>query len=429
MARNNIKRSPGSGKGKPTKGKKGPKKPGSRRPAAKAADQPYKRRKSKPAVRTNLEEGERLQKVLAAAGIASRRECELLIEEGRVEVDGELVTELGKRVDPAKHEIRLDGEPLTKRKRVYFAVNKPEGVVCTARDPSGRPRVIDLLPPDAGRVFAVGRLDLASEGLILVTNDGELANQITHPKHGVEKTYHVQVQGFPTVETLAQLRQGVRLAEGTAHFVHARIKSKRKTSTVLEVVLDEGRNREIRRVLARVGHKVQRLTRVAVGPVRLGEMPLGTYRPLTSKELKDLHAAVDATGSGTGQGAVKKKMASAKKSAGASASGKRPTKRKPATKSAAPKKIGGRRIIGELPTESEAKTEKPVRKTAAKKPSGRPTGKPSSKPTSKKFAGKKTTKTKATGKSTSKSTGKAKRTGGKSKGTQKGRPNQGRTRK
>ncbi|MEM1304688.1 MAG: pseudouridine synthase, partial [Planctomycetota bacterium] len=213
---------------------------------------------------------ERLQKVLAAAGIGSRRECELLITEGRVEVDDRVVTELGAKVDPATQRIHVDGEPLPQTRRVYFAVNKPEGFVSTARDPSGRPRVIDLVPPDAGRLFNVGRLDLASEGLILVTNDGGLANQLTHPRHGVEKTYHVQVAGHPTAETLATLRKGVYLSEGAAHFVHAKVKSRRKNGAVLEVVLDEGRNREIRRVLARVGHKVQRLTRVAVGPVRLG---------------------------------------------------------------------------------------------------------------------------------------------------------------
>lgn len=269
--------------------------------------------------------GERLQKVLAAAGIASRRECELLIAEGRVEVDGEPVTELGVKVDPFSQTIHVDGEPLPSPKRVYFAVNKPEGVVCSARDPAGRPRVTDLLPPDVGRVFNVGRLDLASEGLILVTNDGELANQLTHPRHGVEKTYHVQVAGHPTVETLMQLRKGVRLAEGKAHFVNAKIKSRRKKSTVLEVVLDEGRNREIRRVLARVDHKVQRLTRVAVGPVRLGEMPPGAYRPLTAKEIKGLRESV-AVGTASVSEAPRKRKAAGRKTAKSPATGKRQSK-------------------------------------------------------------------------------------------------------
>lgn len=236
-------------------------------------------------------EGERLQKVLASAGVASRRECEALILEGRIEIDGRPVTELGVRVDLSKQRVSMDGEPLAKTRRVYFAVNKPEGVVSTTRDPAGRPRVIDLLPPHVGRVFNVGRLDLSSEGLILVTNDGELANRLTHPRHGVEKVYHVQVAGLPTPETLAQLRKGVYLAEGRAHFEHVRLKSTRKNASILEVVLDEGRNREIRRLLARVGHKVQRLTRIAVGPVRLGELPSGAYRPLTDNEVKALVSA------------------------------------------------------------------------------------------------------------------------------------------
>lgn len=229
---------------------------------------------------------------MAAAGIASRRECEQLILEGRVEVNGEPSTELGVRVDPTTDEVRVDGEPLRSGKRTYYAVHKPQGYVCTARDPSGRPRVTDLLPPSAGRVFHVGRLDMASEGLILLTNDGELANGLMHPRHGVQKTYHVQVAGRITPEELTQARKGVYLADGKAHFVGARIKSHHKKSSILEVVLDEGRNREIRRVLASLGHKVQRLTRVAIGPVRLGEMPAGAYRPLTREEIRGLRDCV-----------------------------------------------------------------------------------------------------------------------------------------
>ena len=235
--------------------------------------------------------GERLQKVLASAGIASRRECEELIREGRVEVDRQVVTGLGTRVDPRRQEIRVDGETLSRPKLVYFAVNKPTGVVSTSRDPAGRPRVIDLLPPNAPRVFAVGRLDISSEGLILVTNDGELANRLTHPRHGVEKIYQVQVAGQVEREVLAQLHRGIHLAEGIAHAKHVRIKSRRKRSTILEMVLDEGRNREIRRLLARAGHKVERLKRVAVGPVRLGDLPAGAVRPLSRKEIDSLHRA------------------------------------------------------------------------------------------------------------------------------------------
>jgi 23S rRNA pseudouridine2605 synthase len=207
-------------------------------------------------------------------------------------VDRHVVTELGTRVDRQQQEIRVDGEALATPKLVYFAVNKPIGVVSTSSDPAGRPRVIDLLPPNAPRVFCVGRLDLTTEGLILVTNDGELANGLTHPRHGVEKIYHVQVAGQVERDVLAQLHRGVHLAEGYAHVKHVRIKSRRKRSTILEMVLDEGRNREVRRLLARVGHKVQRLKRIAVGPVRLADLPAGAVRPLTKKEIQSLEFAV-----------------------------------------------------------------------------------------------------------------------------------------
>lgn len=240
-------------------------------------------------------EGDRLQKVLSAAGIASRRDAEELILEGRVQVDGEVVRELGTRVDRMRQEIRVDGEPLPRPKLAYFAVHKPVGLVSTMNDPSGRPRVIDLLPPSLGRLYNVGRLDLGSEGLILVTNDGDLANRLTHPRHGVEKTYQVEVAGTPAREVLQTLEKGVYLAEGKAKVKSARIKSRRKQSTLLEIVLTEGRNREIRRLLARMGHKVQRLIRIAVGPVRLGEMPAGAYRRLTPEEVAKLRVAAGET--------------------------------------------------------------------------------------------------------------------------------------
>ncbi len=259
------------------------------------------RRRPSPPRQAPDDAGERLQKVLAAAGIASRRECEEFIREGRVEVDGQVITELGTRVNRITQQIHVDGEPLPKPKLVYFAVNKPEGVVCTASDPSGRTRVTDLLPPGLGRVFNVGRLDMASEGLILVTNDGELANELTHPRHGVEKTYEVQVAGHPTPQVLAQVRKGVHLAEGFVRAVNVRVKTRRKNGTILEMVLDEGRNREIRRLLAKVGHRVQRLTRIAVGPIRLGEMPKGAARRLTPEEVKKLQAYVRAAEPASGR--------------------------------------------------------------------------------------------------------------------------------
>ncbi len=158
-----------------------------------------------------------MQKVLAAAGVGSRRQCEELIRTGRVEVDREAITELGTRVVANRQEIRVNGVPLAEPRRVYYALNKPVGVVSTNRDPSGRPRVIDLIPASAQeRLFPVGRLDLHSSGLILVTNDGELANRLTHPRYGVRKMYRVLVAGHPERETLEGLRRGVHLAEGLA---------------------------------------------------------------------------------------------------------------------------------------------------------------------------------------------------------------------
>jgi pseudouridine synthase len=237
------------------------------------------------------EHGERLQKLLAAAGHGSRRHAEELITTGRVEVDGQVVTKLGTRVDIDHQDVRVDGVALRLPKRKYYALNKPRGILSTNRDPSGRPRVIDLLPPDEA-LFPVGRLDASSEGLIVVTNDGELANQLTHPRYGIEKTYQVEVAGQLEPEQLARMRKGVHLAEGFARVVRVSVKTQHKSSTTLDMVLDEGRNREVRRILARVGHKVMRLKRVAIGPLKLGELPPGHFRPLSHREVRDLREAV-----------------------------------------------------------------------------------------------------------------------------------------
>ncbi|HPP52760.1 MAG TPA: pseudouridine synthase [Thermoguttaceae bacterium] len=235
--------------------------------------------------------GVRLQKVLASAGLGSRRQCEELILAGRVEVDGQVAAELGVRVDPLRQEIRVDGERIRLHRLAYYAVNKPSGVVCTHRDPSGRRRVIDLVPTEGERLFPVGRLDLHSEGLILLTNDGELANRLTHPRYGVEKTYRVQVAGQPTTEVLAKLQQGVWSSEGKLKAERIKVLGKHKQSTFLEMVLAEGRNRQIRRMLARVGHKVLQLTRLSVGPIRLGKLKPGQSRPLTAEEIEALYEA------------------------------------------------------------------------------------------------------------------------------------------
>jgi 23S rRNA pseudouridine2605 synthase len=198
------------------------------------------------------------------------------------------MTELGCRADPATQVISVDGQAIDRPQRVYYAVNKPTGVVSTNSDPAGRPRVVDLVPSTRERLFPVGRLDLYSAGLILLTNDGELANRLTHPRYGVSKRYRVLVVGEPAPEVFEQLKRGVHLAEGVARvddiFVHLR----RGKSTTLDIVLSEGRNREIRRILAQVGHKVLELLRIGVGPVRLGKLPPGGYRRLTHSEVEAL---------------------------------------------------------------------------------------------------------------------------------------------
>jgi len=230
---------------------------------------------------------ERLQKVLAAAGLGSRRTCEELITAGRVEVDRQVVTQLGTRIDPLKSEVRVDGERLPNPKRVVYMLNKPVGVVTTNFDPSGRPRVVDLVPGEQ-RLFAIGRLDRMSEGLILVTNDGALANLLSHPRYGVEKKYLVQVAGVPSQELLDKIRRGITLAEGKVHAKRVDIRSQHKQSAVLEMILDEGKNREIRRMLARLGHKVHQLKRVGVGKLSLGNLLPSQWRQLAWTEIEAL---------------------------------------------------------------------------------------------------------------------------------------------
>jgi 23S rRNA pseudouridine2605 synthase len=238
-----------------------------------------------------------LQKVLAAAGLGSRRACEELIAAGRVEVDRQVVTQLGSRIDPLASEVRVDGEKLPNPQRVVYMLNKPVGIVTTNYDPDGRPRVVDLVPGDR-RLFAIGRLDRMSEGLILVTNDGGLANLLSHPRYGVEKKYLVQVAGVPAQELLDRLRRGVTLAEGRVHAKRVDIRSQHRQSAVLEMVLDEGKNREIRRMLARLGHKVHQLKRVAVGKLALGNLLPGQWRQLTWSEIEALRQdAIAAVGS------------------------------------------------------------------------------------------------------------------------------------
>ena len=311
-----------------------------RRPSAsKGASRP-KRRSSSSRSKANSDPNiQRLQRVMASAGIGSRRECEAIILEGRVEVDGETVVELGTKVDITKQSVSVDSVELKIQKLQYFMLNKPPGIVSTSNDPSGRMRVIDLINT-RNRVYNVGRLDKSSEGLILVTNDGDLANHLTHPRFGVEKKYHVQVVGHPNQESMRALTDGVYLAEGRAKATAAKYLKRVKDTSWIELVLQEGRNREIRRLLAKIGHKVLTLRRVSIGTLRLGELPVGAHRELTAIELRALKKA-SATNKTKGRSAAKKSIANRKKPrdlADVKEAAKKPTRSTKSAKKKAKKK-------------------------------------------------------------------------------------------
>lgn len=233
--------------------------------------------------------GARLQKLLAAAGVDSRRKCEEYVVTGRVTVDGEVVTDPGYKADPEMQDVRLDGERVRPQKKRYYLLNKPSGYLCTNYDPAGRRRAVDLVPAAGTRLFTVGRLDEGSQGLLLVTNDGEIAQRLAHPRFQVPRVYRIQVAGVPTSETLAQLRKGVHFTEGRFRLNRAKRLKTHGQSAFLEVELTQGQNREIRRLFARVGHKVIWLQRVAFGPLKLGDLPPARFRPLRPDEIKALH--------------------------------------------------------------------------------------------------------------------------------------------
>jgi 23S rRNA pseudouridine2605 synthase/16S rRNA pseudouridine516 synthase len=237
--------------------------------------------------------GVRLQKVLAAAGVGSRRHCEELIGEGRVEVDGEIVRRYGARVDPEHQVIRVDGRRIAaSEKLVYVALNKPAGVLTTMSDTRGRPTIADLLGDRAERLFHVGRLDYETEGLMLLMNDGELAHRLAHPRYGVLKTYLADIAGPVPRDLGRQLMTGVELDDGVATADKFRVVERAGSRALVEVTLHEGRKHIVRRMLAAVGHPVSRLVRTQVGPVTLGSLRSGATRRLTPKEVGDLYEAV-----------------------------------------------------------------------------------------------------------------------------------------
>jgi 23S rRNA pseudouridine2605 synthase len=231
---------------------------------------------------------ERLQRALARAGFGSRRACEALIAEGRVTIDGGVAT-LGDKVDVAASAVQVDGLDVNLDPDVrYYALHKPPGVVTTMRDPQGRPDIRDFLPADGPRVFPVGRLDRDSEGLLLLTNDGDLANRLMHPSHGVEKEYLAEVEGEPTARQITRLRTGVDLDDGPARAVRARVVAASRGRGAVRLVMTEGRKREVRRLLAAVGLPVTRLVRLRVGPITLDGMSPGEVRALDRAEIQAL---------------------------------------------------------------------------------------------------------------------------------------------
>ena len=282
---------------------------------------------------------ERLQKYLARCGIASRRHAEQWILDGKVEVDGVVVTTLGTKVDPERQEIWVEGERISPPRLEYYALYKPTGVVCTTSDPSGRPRVVDLVPSRHGtRLFPIGRLDEDSEGLILLTNDGDLAQRVAHPRFEVEKVYRVVVRGSPAPGALERLRKGVWLSEGRTHPARVLVERKTHQLTTLRISLREGRNRHLRRVLAKVELPVKRLLRIAVGPVRLGRLKRGEFRPLKPAEVEALRegrtsrpAPSRGAGGRTGRSGSSRKARSKKATARSAA---RPTRAKKASRKA-----------------------------------------------------------------------------------------------
>lgn len=260
---------------------------------------------------------ERLQKVLAQAGIASRRKCEEYITSGRVIVNDVVVKELGVKVDPAADVIKVDGKPIKAQKKMYLMLNKPKGVITSAVDPEGRKVVSDFLHGVKERVYPVGRLDYDTEGLLILTNDGEFANMLTHPKHHVPRTYHATVKGNLHGSVLDKLKEGVKLDDGMtapAEVDYFDINPD-KNETIVEITIFEGRNRQVRRMFEAVNHPVTRLRRVMFGSVSLEGLPRGKYRSLSDLEVKTLLAEAAEAASIAAKAASSKEAAAEEKPA------------------------------------------------------------------------------------------------------------------
>ncbi len=250
----------------------------------------------------------RLQKFLALVGLGSRRACETLIAEGRISVDGTPVTKLGTTIDPDLQKVAQDGVPLKMPKKVYLLVNKPVGYICSSRrDRTDRPLVLDLVEKPGIRLFTVGRLDVDSKGAIILTNDGDFANIVAHPRYDIPKTYKLRVRGQLTEDEIEMLRKGVWLAEGKATPIEVRIIKRLRSETIVRMTLKEGKNRIIRRVMAKAGFKVIELERTRIGPVALGSLKTGRNRNLNSVEIKKLLTAGTDSFGAAGKGAARKR--------------------------------------------------------------------------------------------------------------------------
>ncbi|MDH3360233.1 MAG: rRNA pseudouridine synthase [Desulfobulbaceae bacterium] len=232
---------------------------------------------------------ERLQKILARAGVCSRRGAEELIRQGKVTIDGQVVTEMGVRVDSALHNIKCNGLPVTQEeKKVYILLNKPQGYLSTLSDPQRRPIVTDLLKSVTFRVFPVGRLDYDTEGALILTNDGECAQQILHPSFEINKTYVATVNGNPGQKKLTELEKGIDLEGKRTWPAKIKVLSCDSRRTTIEIIIHEGRKRQVRKMFAAIGHRVMALKRVAYGGLRLGNLPSGEYRFLNRKDLDQI---------------------------------------------------------------------------------------------------------------------------------------------
>jgi 23S rRNA pseudouridine2605 synthase len=237
---------------------------------------------------------QRLQKVMASAGVASRRQCEELILAGAVRVNRQVVDELPAFVDPETDKITVDGKRLRMPERVYFALNKPKGVICTNRDPQGRRRAIDLVDCSE-RVFCIGRLDADTTGLIILTNDSELTNRLTHPRYKVAKSYVATVKGRVDAQAVEKLKKGIWLAEGKTGKAAVKVLKAGHKESMIEITIQQGLNRQIRRMLARVGIPVKSLKRISIGKLKLRSLGVGRYRPLTKAEVRTLRGGPKGT--------------------------------------------------------------------------------------------------------------------------------------